>query len=320
MRAIRVAKAGGPEELVLQEVPAPTPRPGQVLVRTHGAGINYMDIYQRSGSYKVAYPYTPGTEASGVVEALGEGVTGVAVGDRVTTPQATGAYAELFVADADRVVKVPEGIDLDVAAALPLQGITAQYLATSAASPQSGETVLLHAGAGGVGLLLTQLLTARGVRVLTTVSAPDKAELSRAAGAVDVFGYDDFRERAREATGGEGVAVVYDGVGKTTFDESLASLRVRGELVLFGAASGPVPPFELQRLAAGGSLSVTRPTMNHFLRTEEERAWRYEELFDALTAGTLDVRIGGRYPLADARAAHEALASRGTTGKLILQA
>jgi NADPH2:quinone reductase len=318
VRAVTVAKAGGPEELVLTEQPDPTPGPGEVLVRTHAAGVNYMDTYQRSGSYAVSYPFIPGGEASGIVEAVGEGVTSVAAGDRVTTGQAKHAYAELFVAAADRVVRVPDGIDLDVAAAFPLQGLTAHYLATSSANPQPGETVLLHAGAGGVGLLLTQLLAARGVRVLTTVSTPEKAELSRQAGAADVFSYDDFKDRAREATGGEGVAVAYDGVGRTTFDDSLASVRVRGQLVLFGAASGPVPPFELQRLAASGSLSVTRPTMGHFLRTEEERAWRYGELLDAISSGRLDVRIGGRYRLADARAAHEALESRGTTGKLIL--
>ena len=318
MRAVTVAKAGGPEVLVLSEEPDPSPGPGQVLVRTHAAGVNYMDTYQRTGLYKVSYPFIPGGEASGTVEAVGEGATSFAPGDRVTTAQAKHAYAELFVADADRIVRVPEQLDLDVAAAFPLQGLTAHYLATSSAQPKDGETVIVHAGAGGVGLLLTQLLAARGVRVLTTVSTPEKAELSREAGAADVFGYDDFKDRAREATGGEGVAVVYDGVGRSTFDDSLASLRVRGMLVLFGQSSGPVPPFELQRLAAGGSLSVTRPTMGHFMRTEEERAWRYGELFDALAAGALDVRIGGRFPLADARAAHEALESRGTTGKLIL--
>ena len=319
MRAVVVAKAGSPEELVLQEQPDPTPGPGEVLVRTHAAGVNYMDTYQRSGQYKVEYPFVPGGEASGVVEAVGDGVTAFTPGDRVTTGQAKRAYEELFVAEAARVVRVPDDLGLDVAAAFPLQGLTAHYLATSSANPQPGETVIVHAGAGGVGLLLTQLLAARGVRVLTTVSTPEKAELSREAGAADVFGYDDFKDRAREATGGEGVAVVYDGVGKGTFDDSLASLEVRGRLVLFGASSGPVPPFELQRLAAGGSLSVTRPTMGHFMRTGEERAWRYGELLDGIAAGTLDIRIGGRFPLAEARAAHEALESRGTTGKLILE-
>lgn len=318
MRAIVVAKAGGPEELQLREVPTPDPGPGQVLIRTHAAGVNFMDVYQRSGQYKVDFPLTPGGEASGVVEAVGDGVTGISVGDQVTTAQAHKAYAELFVVAAEVVTAVPDGVDLELAAAFPLQGLTAHYLATSSARPEPGETVLVHAGAGGVGLLLTQLLAARGVRVLTTVSTPEKAELSRAAGATDVFGYDDFKVRAREATDGEGVAVVYDGVGKSTFDDSLASLRVRGEMVLFGAASGPVPPFELQRLASGGSLSVTRPTMGHFMRTPEERAWRYGELFEALEAGTLSVRIHDRYPLEEAREAHAALAGRSTTGKLLL--
>jgi NADPH:quinone reductase len=320
MRAVKVAHAGGPEVLVVEDAPVPEPEAGQVLVRTHAVGVNFVEIYQRTGLYKMSYPYTPGREASGVVEAVGAGVTSVRVGDRVTTAEGLATYAELFLADAAVVVRVPDSLDLDAAAALPLQGLTAHYLATSSANPQPGETVLLHAGAGGVGLLLTQLLAARGVRVLTTVSTPEKAELSRQAGAADVFGYDDFKDRVREATDGEGVPVAYDGVGKTTFDDSLASLRVRGRLVLFGAASGPVPPLELQRLATTGSVSVTRPTMNHFLQSPDERAWRYRELFEALDAGTLTLRIGGRFALEDAAGAHAALASRGTTGKLILTA
>jgi NADPH:quinone reductase len=320
MRAITMTETGGPEVLTAAEAPVPSPAAGQVLVRTNAAGVNFLEIYQRSGTYPMSLPFTPGSEASGVVEALGDGVTTLSVGDRVTTSEAAATYAELFTVLADRAVVVPDNVDLDTAAALPLQGLTAHYLATSVANPTEGDTVLLHAGAGGVGLLLTQLLAARGVRVITTTSDEDKAALSREAGAWQTIGYERFTEQVRELTAGDGVSVVFDGVGRTTIDGSLESLAVRGQMVLFGAASGPVPPFDLQRLNSGGSLSITRPSLGHFLRTADERAWRYRELFEALAAGTLDVRIGGRYPLADARLAHEALASRATTGKLLLTA
>ncbi|WP_169079175.1 quinone oxidoreductase family protein [Microcella alkalica] len=320
MRAITMTETGGPEVLRAVDAPPPAPGPGEVLVRTHAAGVNFIEIYQRSGGYPVPLPFTPGSEASGVVEQLGEGVTSLRVGDRVTTCEATATYAEAFVVPADRAVVVPDAVDLDTAAALPLQGLTAHYLSHSVAHPQGGETVLVHAGAGGVGLLLTQLLAARDVRVITTTSDDEKAALSRAAGAWRTIGYDGFRERVRELTDGDGVPVVYDGVGRATFDDSLASLAVRGTMVLFGAASGPVPPFDLQRLNAGGSLMVTRPTLGHFLRTADERAWRYRDLFAAMAAGELEVRIGGRFPLAEAGAAQAALASRGTTGKLLLTA
>ncbi len=319
MRAITVAQAGGPELLAFTEVPAPEAGPGELLVQTRAVGVNFIETYQRSGQYAVEYPFTPGGEAAGLVLEVGAGVEGFAAGDVVTTAEASGTYAERFKVSADRAVRVPDGIAADVAAAIPLQGLTAHYLATSAAQPREGDTVVVHAGAGGVGLLLTQLLVAHGVRVLTTVSTPEKRELSLGAGAAEVFDYDDFARRAREATGGEGVAVVYDGVGARTFDDSLSALRVRGELVLFGAASGPVPPFDLQRLNSGGSLSVTRPSLGHFVRTAEERAWRYGEIFDALQAGRLDFRIGARFPLAEAEAAHRALESRATTGKVILE-
>ncbi|WP_336659973.1 quinone oxidoreductase family protein [Leucobacter sp. USHLN153] len=319
MRAISVPHAGGPELLEFIEVESPTAGPGELLVQTRAVGVNFIDTYHRSGAYQVDYPFTPGAEASGVVLEVGPGVEGYAPGDVVTTAEGSRTYAQRFVVPAEAAVHVPGGIPHDVAAAIPLQGLTAQYLATSAAQPQQGDTVIVHAGAGGVGLILTQLLVARGVRVFTTTSTEEKRELSLAAGATEVFGYDDFAERAREATNGEGVAVVYDGVGARTFDDSLTALRVRGELVLFGAASGPVPPFDLQRLNAGGSLSVTRPSLGHFLRTPEERAWRYAEIFDAIAAGRLDFRIGARFPLAEAGYAHEQLESRATTGKVILE-
>lgn len=318
MRAIIANEAGGPEVLTIQETASPTPGPGELLVATAAVGVNFIETYQRSGLYRVPFPFTPGAEASGTVLAVGEGVTGVEVGTLVTTAEGRASYAEHFVAPAAAAVAVPGRITPEVAAALPLQGLTAHYLATSAARPEAGDTVLVHAGAGGVGLLLTQLLTARGVRVLTTVSTPEKRELSLAAGAAEALDYAGFAERARELTDGAGVDVVYDGVGKDTFDDSLRALRVRGALVLFGGASGPVPPFDLQRLNAGGSLSVTRPSLGHFLRTPEERAWRYGELFAAIDEGALDLRIGARFPLAEAADAHRALEGRGTTGKVIL--
>ncbi|MBP1326434.1 NADPH2:quinone reductase [Leucobacter exalbidus] len=317
-RAIVAPHSGGPEVLELADIAEVSPGPGELLVETAAVGVNFIETYQRSGLYTVNYPFTPGAEASGTVIAVGDGVTGFAVGDLIATAEARATYADRFLVAAVGAVRVPGTIDAETAAALPLQGLTAHYLATSAARPQPGDTVLVHAGAGGVGLLLTQLLVARGVRVITTVSTPAKRELSLAAGASDVLRYGNFAEKARELTAGAGVAVVYDGVGKDTFDDSLRALRIRGEMVLFGAASGPVPPFDLQRLNGGGSLSITRPSLTFFLRTPEERAWRYGELFDAIAAGTLDVRIGARFPLAEAAAAHTALESRATTGKVIL--
>ncbi|WP_394358285.1 quinone oxidoreductase family protein [Leucobacter tenebrionis] len=319
MRAITAEQSGGPEVLRITEEPDPRPAAGELLVETAATGVNFIETYQRSGLYRVEFPFTPGAEASGRVLEVGEGVEGFAPGDLITTAEARATYAERFVVSADAAVGVPDSVSAETAAALPLQGLTAHYLATSAANPREGETVLVHAGAGGVGLLLTQLLTARGVRVITTASTPEKRDLSHAAGASTVLDYEGFADRARELTDDEGVAVVYDGVGKSTFDDSLRALRVRGELVLFGAASGPVPPFDLQRLNSGGSLSVTRPSLGHFLRTPEERAWRYGELFDAIAAGQLDVRIGARFPLAEAADAHTALESRATTGKVILE-
>lgn len=322
MYAIVAESAGGPDVLRSVETGEPEPAPGEVLVETAAVGVNFIETYQRSGLYPVQFPFTPGAEAAGRVVALGEGVTGLSVGDRIVTAEGRATYAGRFTVDAAAAVRVPDALaDVltdEAAAALPLQGLTAHYLATSAAQPDSGDTVLIHAGAGGVGLLLTQLLTARGVRVITTASTEEKRELSRAAGAADTLEYAGFRERVRELTGGEGAAVVYDGVGKDTFDDSLGSLRVRGELVLFGAASGPVPPFDPQRLNAGGSLSVTRPSLVHFLRSAGERSWRYAELFAGVETGVLDIRVGARFPLAEAAAAHAALEGRETTGKVVL--
>lgn len=318
MRAVVAERAGGPEVLEVREVAVPQPGAGEVLIETHAVGVNFIEIYQRSGVYQVPFPFTPGTEAAGVVIAVGDGVDAISVGDRVITSQGTATYAEQFVAAADAVVVVPNDVDLELAATLPLQGCTAHYLSTSSSNPVEGDTVLVHAGAGGVGQLITQLLTSRGVRVLTTASTEEKRALSMEAGAAASFPYDSFVDEVRELTDGEGVAVVYDGVGATTFDGSLDSLQVRGTMVLFGGSSGQVPPLDLQRLNSGGSLTITRPSMIHFLRTPEERAWRYGELFAALNEGSLRPRISAKFALADAADAHEALASRGTAGKVLL--
>ncbi|WP_159798037.1 quinone oxidoreductase family protein [Puerhibacterium puerhi] len=325
MHAIRARAAGGPEVLEHVELPDPEPGPGQLLVRVAAAGVNFIDTYRRSGTYAMPYPHVVGVEGAGVVEAVGPDVEGFATGDRVAWNEARGSYAELVLVPADNAVAVPAGLDLTTAAALPLQGMTAHYLVTSTFEVGPGHDVLLHAGAGGVGLLVTQLATARGGRVVTTVSTPQKAELSRAAGAVHTLDYTRMADvttelpaAVRELTGGAGVHVVYDGVGRTTFDGSLASLRPRGTLVLFGAASGPVPAFDPQRLNAGGSLFLTRPTLAHYTLTREELEWRSSEVMEAAAAGRLDVRVGATYPLADAAEAHRALEGRATTGKVLL--
>lgn len=318
MRAITVNQHGGPDELVPVDVATPVPAPGELLVETAAVGVNFIETYQRSGIYRVPLPFVPGAEASGRVIGVGDGVTRFQVGDRIATAEAARTYADAFVVSQDKALAVPDDLDDDIAAAIPLQGITAHYLANSVYPAREGDTVLVHAGAGGVGLLLTQLLSRAGVRVITTVGSPRKEELSREAGAEVVLRYDGFADAVRELTDGRGVEAVYDGVGRDTFDDSLASLAVRGMLVLFGASSGPVPPVDPQRLNAGGSLLLTRPTMNHFLRTPEERQWRAGEIFELAAAGDLSVRIGGRYPLAEAERAHIDLQSRATTGKLLL--
>ncbi|MFI5498569.1 quinone oxidoreductase family protein [Nocardia asteroides] len=319
MRAIQVSEHGGPEVLRYVEVPDPRIGPGQLLVDTEGVGVNYIDIYFRTGQYPQATPYIPGSEGTGVVAAVGAEVTEFAVGDRVAWAAAPGSYATRVAVDAQVAVKVPEGVDPTVAAAALLQGMTAHYLIESVFRPEPGDPVLIHAGAGGVGLLLTQMATAKGARVITTVSTDDKEKLSRAAGAQEVLRYgDDLAARVRELTDGEGVAAVYDGVGASTFESSLAALRVRGTLALFGAASGPVPPFDPQRLNPAGSLWLTRPSLGAYTRTRTEFLWRAADVFDAIAAGALTLRIGATYPLADAAQAHRDLAARKTTGSLVL--
>ncbi|MFD0047058.1 quinone oxidoreductase family protein [Pseudarthrobacter scleromae] len=316
--AIVARQAGGPEVLTYEDVERPVPGPGQLLVKVGAAGVNFIDTYKRSGTYKVPFPFTPGSEAAGTVEAVGDGVTGFVPGDRVATAEGINCYADYALVDEAAALPVPRGLDDLTAAALPLQGITAHYLMNSTFKVEPGHTVLLHAGAGGVGLLLIQLLKARGAEVITTVSTDAKEQLARGAGADHVLQYEGFAERVREITSGTGADVVYDGVGKDTFDGSLAALRVRGMLVLFGAASGPVPPVDPQRLNAGGSLFLTRPTMGHYLRDAAERRWRSGEVFAAAADGSLKVRIGARYPLVQAAQAHRDLEGRKTTGKVIL--
>lgn len=316
--AIVVQQSGGPEVLTLDSADRPEPGPGQLLVKVAAAGVNFIETYQRSGVYPVEHPFTPGAEAAGTVEAVGEGVTDYSAGDRVAFAEGKGTYAEYALVDADRALPVPDGVDLETAAALPLQGMTAHYLINSTFEVQPDHTVLVHAGAGGVGLLIIQLLKAKGARVFTTVSTPEKEDLARGAGADEVLGYEGFADAVTSLTDGVGVDVVYDGVGKATFDESLRSLRIRGTMVLFGGASGPVPPVDPQLLNSSGGLYLTRPSIVHYVRTPEERRWRSSELFDAVLAGKLDVRIGARYALGDAAQAHEDLEGRKTTGKVLL--
>ncbi|MEA2317841.1 MAG: NADPH:quinone reductase [Solirubrobacteraceae bacterium] len=320
MRGIVVTRTGGPEVLEPRDLPDPEPGPGQVLVDVEAIGVNYRDIYEREGAgpYSAEPPFVAGVEGAGTVAAVGEGVSDVSPGDRVAWTNGNGSYAERIALDADRVVPVPDGVPTEVAAAALLQGMTAHYLATSTYPVKDGETVLAHAGAGGVGLLLTQIVKLRGGRVITTTSTEEKAQLSRAAGADEVIGYDGFAARVRELTGGEGVAAVYDGVGAATFDDSLASLRPRGYMVLYGAASGPVPPVDPQRLNTGGSLFLTRPSLQHYASARDEMLMRAGEVFGWIADGALEVRIGARYPLEQARQAQEDLAARRTTGKLIL--
>jgi NADPH:quinone reductase len=323
MHAIEVAEIGGPEVLSYVEKPQPSPGPGEVLIKAEAIGVNFIDTYFRSGLYPRDLPFVLGAEVAGTVAAVGDGVTGLGVDDRVATAAASGAYAEFSTAPVHLVAHVPSPVGFDVAASALLKGMTAHYLIKSVYPVQSGDVVLVHAGAGGVGHILTQWATSLGVRVITTVSTPAKADLSRQAGATDVLDYpgDDpheFGSRIRDLTAGAGVAAVYDGVGATTFDASLASLAVRGTLALFGASSGPVPPVDPQRLNAAGSVYLTRPTLVNFTRTGEEFAWRSGELFDAIAEGKVDVSVSRQYPLSDTSQAHSDLQGRQTVGSIVL--
>jgi NADPH2:quinone reductase len=320
MRAIRVHRNGGPEVLQVEEIPVPAPGPGEALVRIAASGVNFIDVYQREGRYPIPLPFTLGSEAAGVIEEVGPGVTDLAAGDRVAYATQIGSYAEHAVVPAAKLVRVPPGLDDRSAAAVLLQGITAHYLTASTYPIRSGDTVLVHAAAGGVGLLLCQMAKRRGARVIATVSTEAKAALARQAGADEVILYTkaDFETETRRLTGGEGVEAVYDGVGRTTFEKSLGSLKRRGMMVLHGASSGPVPPVDLQILNAKGSLYVTRPTIGHYVATRAELLSRAEEVLRWVAAGELRLTIGATYPLRDAARAHRDLEGRATTGKLLL--
>jgi NADPH2:quinone reductase len=321
VNAIQIDRNGGPEVLQLVDVATPAPAAGQVLVRQSAAGINYVDVYQRTGLYKVPLPFILGREGAGVVEAIGDGVSGVRAGDRVAyTHLAGGGYAQANVVDERRLIPIPSDIDDATACALMLQGITAQYLATDTFALRPGHVALVHAAAGGVGALLVQIAKSRGARVIATVGTEAKAKLAREAGADDaiVYAQTDFAEATRALVGEHVVDVVYDSVGADTWERSLSLLRPRGMLVVYGNASGPVPPIDPARLMAAGSLYLTRPTAGDYMRTREELLGRTRELFSLVEAGKLHPRIGAKYPLANAAQAHRDLEARATTGKLIL--
>lgn len=320
MKAIVVHEAGGPEKLAMEQVAEPSPGAGELLVDVMSAGLNFIDTYQRGGLYPLDFPFTPGLEGTGTVAALGDGVKGFSVGDRVGWVSVLGTYAERHIVPVEKVVPIPDGIDTDLAAGVLLQGITAHYLANDTFPLQQGHRCLIHAAAGGVGLLLTQIATMKGAMVITTVGTPEKAELSRAAGADEVIVYRDvdFKDEVERVVGAHNLDVVFDGVGAATFDKGLDLLRPRGMMVTFGNASGPVPAIPPLVLAEKGSLFLTRPTMSHYIQTREELIARAKDLFDWISAGTLHVRIGHEYPLAQAADAHRALEGRETTGKVLL--
>jgi NADPH:quinone reductase len=320
MRSIMVGQFGGPEVLSVVESAVPALGPGQVRVHVAAAGVNYIDVYHRDGRYPRPLPLTLGLEGAGTVIEIGPGVDGLAPGDRVAWSDGPGSYADEVVVAADRLVPIPAGVSVEQAAAVMLQGMTAHFLLNDSYRVQPGDSILVHAAAGGVGLLLTQLARARGARVIGTVSTDEKEQLARGAGANEIIRYEreDVTERARELTDGRGVAAVYDGVGAATFDASLASLAMRGHMVLFGQSSGPVPPFDLGRLAAGGSLTITRPTLFHFVAERSELERRAADVLGAVADGSLNVRISARFPLAEAADAHRLLEGRGSTGKILL--
>jgi NADPH:quinone reductase len=320
MKAIRLHKFGGPEVLNYDDVPLPEPGAGQARVKIEAAGVNYTDIYQRSGQYPGQLPATLGQEAAGVVDAVGSGVTDVKVGQRVAYTAQPGAYAEFAVVPASSLVPIPDGVDTKTAAAVMLQGMTAHYLAMSTYPLKKGETALVHAAAGGVGQLLVQIAKRQGARVFGTVSTEEKARLAKEAGADEIIFYTqtDFAQETKRLTGGTGADVVYDSVGKTTFDGSLNSLRPRGYLVLFGQSSGAVPPFDPQILNRKGSLFLTRPTLVNYIASREELLWRSGDLFQWIKNGELKVRIDTTFPLSSAADAHRYMEGRQTKGKVLL--
>lgn len=321
MKAIQIRQTGGPEVMALVDIPVPQPGPGEALVKVRASGVNFIDVYYREGRYKTGLPFVNGQEGAGVVERIGPGVSDVRPGDSVAWSSVLGSYAEYSAVPADKLVKVPDGMDLKLAAAVMLQGMTAHYLSHSTFALKKGDTALVHAAAGGVGQLLTQMAAQTGARVIATVSTPEKEKLAREAGAAEVIRYTeaDFEVETKRLTGRRGVDVVYDSVGRTTFEKSLNCLRRRGLLALFGGSSGAVPPFDLIELSKKGSLFVTRPTLKDYTATRDELLSRANDVLRAVQAGKLKVRMEHVYPLADAAQAHRDLEGRKTTGKLILE-
>jgi NADPH2:quinone reductase len=320
MKAIRVHTPGGPEALKYEDVPEPTPGPGQAVVKLDACGVNYIDVYFRTGQYKVQLPVTIGLEGAGTVTAVGPGVAEVNVGDRVAWTGVPGSYAQMNVVPADRLVKLPDGLSFKDGAAAMLQGLTAHYLVTATYPLKTGDVCLVHAAAGGVGLLLCQMAKMKGASVIGTVSTEDKAALARQAGATHTILYtkQNFEAEVKRLTNGAGVHVVYDGVGASTFDKGLSCLRPRGVMALFGQASGPVPPVDLQVLNARGSLFVTRPSLNHHIASREELLQRANDVLGWIRDGRIKLRLEHQFPLAQAAEAHRALESRQTTGKILL--
>ncbi len=321
MKAIQVTQTGGPDVLTLLDVPTPTPKPNEALVEIKASGVNFIDVYFREGRYPSPLPFINGQEGAGVVKEVGSEVTNLKVGDRVAYTSSLGSYAEFAAVPAARLVKIPDALSFEQAAAAMLQGMTAHYLLHSSYKLQRGETALIHAAAGGVGLLLVQMAKKIGARVIATAGNEEKAQLARDAGADDCIIYTqaDFETETKRLTDGKGVHVVYDGVGKATFDKDLEVLRMRGYLVLFGGSSGAVPPFDLIKLSQKGSLFITRPTLAHYTATRDELEWRANDVLGMIAKGELNLRIHKVYPLADAAQAHRDLEGRKTTGKLLLK-
>jgi len=320
MRAIQVSQTGGPEVLTLVDVPVPTPKPNEAVVEIKASGVNFIDVYFREGRYSASLPFINGQEAAGVVKEVGAEVSGVKVGDRVAYTSSLGSYAEYAAVAATRLVKIPDGLSFEQAAAAMLQGMTAHYLLNSTYKLQRGETALIHAAAGGVGRLLVQMAKKIGARVIATAGTEEKAQLARDAGANECIIYTqaDFEAETKRLTDGQGVHVVYDGVGKATFDKDLEVLRPRGYLVLFGGSSGAVPPFDLIKLSQKGSLFITRPTLAHYTATREELEWRANDVLGSIARGELKLRIHKAYTLEEAEQAHRDLEGRKTSGKLLL--
>ena len=320
MKAIQVQKTGGPEALTFADVPPPKPKPNEALVKVGAIGVNFIDVYFREGRYPAQLPFIDGQEAAGAVTEIGSEVKSLRLGDRVAYTGVMGSYAEYAAVPADRLVKVPEGISDQQAAAAMLQGMTAHYLTHSTYPLKQGETALIHAAAGGVGLLLVQMAKNLGARVIGTAGTEEKARLAREAGADEVIIYtrQDFEAETKRITGGQGVHVIYDGVGKSTFDQDLNILRPRGYLVLFGGASGAVPPFDPIKLSQKGSLFLTRPSLMHYIASREDLEQRANDIFRTIAAGKLKLRIGQTYKLQDVQQAHRDLEGRKTTGKVLL--